>query len=194
MRTTDREYVYPTVSLWMPKIKRRLTKNSKWYQIIEEKFNEKDNEMVQLTGLKQRMVMSLLSLKVAVFVICLCFKMVSFRGQKKVGPRPDWFLMSIPTPFIWESLPPRVQIMLLLVYTTTSKKFVIFTRRYFKLSWNITGLSQSNCRNFSCSSISTGNSMICSDIWHKYREWYFKIVIRNCHVRMLCVTRDTHAH
>ena len=24
-----------------------------------------------------------------------------------------------------------------------------------------------------------GNSMICSDIWHKYHEWYFKIVIRN---------------
>ena len=26
---------------------------------------------------------------------------------------------------------------------------------------------------------SIGNSMICSDIWHKYHEWYFKIVIRN---------------
>ena len=36
------------------------------------------------------MIMSLPSLKVAVFVICLCFKMVSFRGQKKVGQRPDW--------------------------------------------------------------------------------------------------------
>ena len=23
------------------------------------------------------------------------------------------------------------------------------------------------------------NSMICSDIWHKYREWYFEILIRN---------------
>ena len=32
-------------------------------------------------------------------------------------------------------------------------KFVIFTCRYFKLSWNTTALSQSNCRNFSCSSI-----------------------------------------
>ena len=28
-------------------------------------------------------------------------------------------------------------------------------------------------------SISIGNSMISSDIWHKYYEWYFKIVIRN---------------
>ena len=27
--------------------------------------------------------------------------------------------------------------------------------------------------------ICIGNSMICSDIWHKYHEWYFKIVIRN---------------
>ena len=24
-----------------------------------------------------------------------------------------------------------------------------------------------------------GNSMICSDIWHKYHERYFKIVLRN---------------
>ena len=27
--------------------------------------------------------------------------------------------------------------------------------------------------------ISIGNSMICSDIWHKYDKWYFKIIIRN---------------
>ena len=59
------------------------------------------------------------------------------------------------------------------------KKVVIFTCRYFKLSWNTTSLSQSNCRNFVCSSISIGNSMICSDIWHYNHEWYFKIVIRN---------------
>ena len=49
----------------------------------------------------------------------------------------------------------HVQIMLLFVYATTSKRFVIFTCRYFKLSWNTTALSQSNCRNFSCSSIRT---------------------------------------
>ena len=29
------------------------------------------------------------------------------------------------------------------------------------------------------SAICIGNSMICSDICHKYHEWYFKIVIRN---------------
>ena len=47
----------------------------------------------------------------------------------------------------------HVQITLLFVYTTTHKRFVIFTCRYFKLSWNTTALSQSNCRNFSCSGI-----------------------------------------
>ena len=33
------------------------------------------------------------------------------------------------------------------------KRFAIFTCRYSKLSWNTTSLSQSNCRNFSRSSI-----------------------------------------
>ena len=47
----------------------------------------------------------------------------------------------------------HVQIMLLFVYTTTCKRFVIFTCRYFKFSWNTTALSQSNCKNFSCSGI-----------------------------------------
>ena len=45
------------------------------------------------------------------------------------------------------------QIMLLFVYTTPRKSFVILTCRYFKLSRNTTALSQSNCRNFSCSRI-----------------------------------------
>ena len=49
----------------------------------------------------------------------------------------------------------QVQIILLFVYTTIHKRFVIFTCRYFKLpvNWNTTALSQSNYRNFSCSSI-----------------------------------------
>ena len=47
----------------------------------------------------------------------------------------------------------HAQIMLLFVYTTTHKRFVIFTCRYFKLRWNTTALSQSNCRNFPRSSI-----------------------------------------
>ena len=29
------------------------------------------------------------------------------------------------------------------------------------------------------SGICVGNSMICSDIWHKYHKWYFQIVKRN---------------
>ena len=45
-------------------------------------------------------------------------------------------------------------------------------------------------------------SMICSDIWHKYHEWYFKIVIRNFkfetilkyHEWYLCqISRTNHA-
>ena len=40
--------------------------------------------------------------------------------------------------------------MVLFVYTTTHKRFVIFT---WLKSWNTTALSQSNYRNFSCSSI-----------------------------------------
>ena len=60
-----------------------------------------------------------------------------------------------------------------------AKRFVIFICRYFKLSWDITALSQSNCRNFSCSGMSIGSSMICSDVCHKYHEWYFEIVICN---------------
>ena len=56
----------------------------------------------------------------------------------------------------WYLCQISLQIMLLFVYTTTHKRFVIFTCRYFKLSWNITALSQSNCRNFSCSSTNSG--------------------------------------
>ena len=47
----------------------------------------------------------------------------------------------------------HVQIKLLFVYTTTPKRFVIFTCRSFKLSWNITALSQSDSRNFPWGSI-----------------------------------------
>ena len=47
----------------------------------------------------------------------------------------------------------HIQITLSFVYTATHKRLVIFTCRYFKLSWDTTALSQSNCRNFSCSSI-----------------------------------------
>ena len=54
----------------------------------------------------------------------------------------EWYLCQI-----------SLQIMLLFVYTTTHTRFVIFTCRYFKLSWITTALSQSNCRNFSYSSI-----------------------------------------
>ena len=48
------------------------------------------------------------------FLICLCFNMVSFSGQKKLGPRPDLsplgvyfkFPTSTPFPFICGVPPP----------------------------------------------------------------------------------------
>ena len=52
------------------------------------------------------------------FLICLCFNMVSFRGQKKLGPRPDRSPLGVsfkisdehPHPFHMRSLPtPRAQ-------------------------------------------------------------------------------------
>ena len=42
------------------------------------------------------MIMSLPSLKGSVFFIYPCFNMVSFRGQKKPGPRPDWSTIGVP--------------------------------------------------------------------------------------------------
>ena len=47
----------------------------------------------------------------------------------------------------------KISLVVLFVYATTRKGFVIFTCSYFKLSWNTTALSQSTWRNFSCSSI-----------------------------------------
>ena len=44
---------------------------------------------------------------------------------------------------------------------------------------NSDAINQSNLRNFSAYIIIIGNSMICSNIWHKYHKWYFKIVIHN---------------
>ena len=64
------------------------------------------------------------------------------------------------------------QVMLLFVYTTTHKRFVIFTCGYFKLSGNTTALSQSNCRNLSGSSIIIIISVI----------YYQKYVILTCNI------------
>ena len=63
----------------------------------------------------------------------------------------------------------HIQIMLLFVYTTTRKRSVIFTCRYFNFSWNTTALSQSNCRSFSCNNV---KSKICrpgpTGLWAGY--------------------------
>ena len=57
----------------------------------------------------------------------------------------------------------HVQIMLLFVYTNTSKRFVDVTCRSFILSWNNTVLSQSNCRNLPGSSN--------TNYYHNYLKW-----------------------
>ena len=80
------------------------------------------------------------------------FTILSPKYQKRrflQGERKEWFWNI--TSSIYAKY--HVQIMLLFVYATTHKRFVIFTCRYFKLSWNTTALSQSNYRNFSCSGI-----------------------------------------
>ena len=69
--------------------------------------------------------------------------------------------------------------MLLFVYTTTHKGFVIFKWRYFKISWNTTALSQSNCGNFWCSRINIEiiwrETKITSELAGglSYREWNY---------------------
>ena len=78
------------------------------------------------------------------YVISRAIRRVKFETILKYH---EWYLCQI-----------SQQILLLFVYTTTCKRFVIFTCRYFKWSWNTTSLSQSNCRNFSCSSIMKVNS------------------------------------
>ena len=61
------------------------------------------------------------------------------------------------------------------------QKVYNFTCRYFKLSWNTTALSQSNCRNFWCGSIiglNTANDIskllyVKFETILKYHEWYW---------------------
>ena len=84
----------------------------------------------------------------------------------------------------------HVQIILWFVYTTTQKRFVIFTRRYFKLSWNTTVLSQSNCRNFSCSSITRVNHLIT----FCYNGWQITLTIASFwHVYQIDCTKNFRA-
>ena len=72
------------------------------------------------------------------------FKIVILMKFETILKYHEWYLCQI-----------SLQIVLLFVYTTRGKRFVLFTCRYFKLSWNTTALSQSNCRKFSCSRITT---------------------------------------
>ena len=54
---------------------------------------------------------------------------------------------------------------------------VVIFNRVTRMGSHIFGILR--VRKFRLVGICIGNSMICSDIWHKYHEWYFKIVTRN---------------
>ena len=85
--------------------------------------------------------------------------------------------------------------MLLFVYTTTCKRFVIFTYRYFKLSWNTTPLSQSNFRKFSCSSITNLIYYIKNLTFNCIKEILSEVItgalsthhIHNKHFKLSCI-------
>ena len=70
------------------------------------------------------------------------------------------------------------------------KRFVIFTCRYFKLSWNTTVPSQSNYSNFSCSSINTEISFwfrSLNDAYRKYTGIYFSWCLEHFLLRAVCM-------
>ena len=76
-----------------------------------------------------------------IYVISRAVRRVKFETILKYN---EWYLCTI----------SRTDHAIICLYRYPQKvNFVIFTSRYFKLSWNTTALSQSNCRNFSCSSI-----------------------------------------
>ena len=59
------------------------------FRVAREKHNWRFMTMLLKTTYGQKYSMIMSSLKVTVFFICLCFNMVSLRGRKKLGPRPD---------------------------------------------------------------------------------------------------------
>ena len=79
------------------------------------------------------------------------FKIVILRKLETIFKYHEWYLCQISH---------TNHAIINFVYTTRCKRFVLFTCRYFKLSWNTTILTQSNCRKFSCSSITTKITII----------------------------------
>ena len=67
----------------------------------------------------------------------------------------EWYLCQI----------SRTNHAIICLYYYYPQKVVIFTCRYFKLSWNITALSQSNCRKFSCSIINSYIESLLCNVW-----------------------------
>ena len=81
------------------------------------------------------------------YTYCLCFNMVSFRGQKKLGPRPYWSPLGVqfkisdehPHLFHMRSPPP------VFIRAIVDRERAIFRRRILHLSWptdlTVTGLT-----------------------------------------------------
>ena len=96
---------------------------------------------------------------VIVFIICIGNSMICSDISKLIYV--IWDNFEISQVVFMSNIKYKSCYIALFVYTTTHKRFVIFTCRYFKLSWNTTALSlQSNCRNFSCSSLNSGTPLI----------------------------------
>ena len=56
--------------------------------------------------------------------------------------------------------------------------FILLHEKFLQFDWLRAVVFQLNLKYLHVK-ISIGNSMICSDIWHKHHEWYFKTVVRN---------------
>ena len=100
----------------------------------------------------------------------------------------DWYFKIVIRNLIWDDFEiSRVVLMPNITYKSCyylfiplpAKGFVIFTCSYFKLSWNTAALSQSNCRNFSCSSIISQTPLFSNThlIWtpHYYRQFSWSL-------------------
>ena len=77
----------------------------------------------------------------------------------------------------------HVQIRVLFVYTTTHKRFVILTCGYFKLSWNTTALSQSNCRHLSCRRIKVEHHLLATQfLLSTTTFWSLQFMVSSLHL------------
>ena len=120
------------------------------FQLRRNAFNLESQHFVYCDSANWKLLDPLLYLFVQ--EICIGNSMISGDIWHKLFHEPlgEWNLRQLWNITSGVYAKYRVQILLLFVYTTTHKSFVIFTCRYFKLTWNTTAQSQSN---FLCSSM-----------------------------------------